>query len=1095
MEAGADLVETNTFGGTPLVLAEYGLADRAHDINLAAAHLARQAAARHQQPGRPRFVAGAMGPTTKTLSVTGGVRFDEMATAYRVQARGLIEGGVDVLLIETCLDTLNAKAAIAGARAAFRETGLELPIMLSCTIEQSGTMLGGQGVEAFFTSTEHAHPLGVGMNCSTGPEFMTEHLRALSELAWCFVSCYPNAGLPDENGQFAETPTAFAAKLERFVEQGWLNLVGGCCGTHAGHIKEVARLVEGRAPRRPRQERRLALSGTDFYQPDPATRPVLVGERTNSLGSKKFRTLLAGGRFEEASEVGRQQVRGGAQVLDICLQNPDRDELFDMEQFLRYAVRKVPVPLMFDSTDAAVIELALERCQGKSIVNSINLEDGEERFARVCPLLREYGAAVVVGCIDEDPKQGMAVTAQRKLDIARRSHELLTGKYGLEARNLIFDPLTFPAGTGDANYVGSAVQTIEGVRRIKEAFPDCSTVLGISNVSFGLPEAGREVLNSVFLYHCTKAGLDFAIVNSEKIERYASIPEAERLAAEDLLFDRRPDAVAAFAELFRDRKKSGKKKPHEFAGLTLEQRISRRIVEGTREGLLADLDLALRQYTPLQIINGPLMAGMDEVGRLFAASQLIVSEVLQSAEAMKASVSHLEPHMKKEAAAAKGRIVLATVKGDVHDIGKNLVEIILSNNGYEIVNLGIKVPSEVLIQACRQHRPDAVGLSGLLVKSAQQMVATASDLRAAGIDCPLLVGGAALTRKFTATRIAAEYRPAPVLYSKDAMEGLDLLNQLLDPARRPALLERVRSEQAELATAGPAPVDRSEPVAVAGSPLPPPSAVSHDVELPPPPDLERHVALAHPLADIARFLNPQMLYGKHLGLKGPVATLLASGDPRALELKALIDGLLETCASEGWMQARAVWQFFRAAGDGDDLVLFSADGGQEVERFRFPRQPTGERLCLADFAAPLASGRPDHVALFVTSTGAGIRERVERLKLAGEYLRCHALQALALEMAEAFAELLHARLRETWGFPDPAALTMAQRFQKHYRGVRVSFGYPACPRLEDQAKLFGLLAPADLGVVLTEGFMMDPEASVSALVFHHPAARYFNAGA
>ena len=1091
LDAGADMVETNTFGGTPLVLADYGLADRAYDINLAAARLARAAALEAQTTGRPRFVAGALGPTTKTLSVTGGTTFAEMSDSYREQVRGLTDGGVDVILIETCLDTLNAKAAVHGARRWFRESGVSLPLMLSCTIEQTGTMLAGQGVESFFTSLEHARPLSVGMNCSTGPEFMSEHLRALSELAWCHVSCYPNAGLPDEHGHFGETPDIFAAKISRFIEQGWLNIVGGCCGTHTGHIRELARLVDGKPPRRPRGERRLALSGIEFFQPDETSRPVLVGERTNSLGSKKFRDLIAEGRYEEASEVGREQVRGGAQVLDVCLQNPDRNEREDLESFLRYAVRKVQVPFMFDSTDASVLEVALARCQGKSIVNSINMEDGEERFARVCPLLREHGAAVVVGCIDEDPQQGMAVTAERKLAVARRAYDLLTGKYGIPARDLIFDPLVFPAGTGDANYLGSAEQTIEGVRLIKQALPEASTLLGISNVSFGLPEAGREVLNSVFLYHCTKAGLDFAIVNSEKVERYASIPEAERLAAEDLLFNRRPDAVAAFAAIYRGRKKSSKKKQDTLASLPLEQRITRRIVEGTREGMLADLDLALAKLSPLEIINGPLMAGMDEVGRQFAANQLIVSEVLQSAEAMKASVSHLEPLMKQETVTTKGKVLLATVKGDVHDIGKNLVEIILSNNGFQVIDLGIKTASETIVHAYRQHRPDAIGLSGLLVKSALQMVATASDLRAEGVDCPVLVGGAALTRKFTHTRIAPDYAPAPVLYARDAMEGLDLLNQLADPARRAPLLERVAEEGAgirEDAALAAAPVRVTTPFA------PGPLAMPVSVPLPPPPDLQRHVLLGQPLADLARYLNPQMLYSKHLGLKGHFPSMLEARNPKALELKALVDELLATCVSEGWMQANAVWQFFRAHAEEETLVLSAPDGGQVLERFRFPRQPAGERRCLTDLVAPRGEGRQDHVALFVVSTGAAIRQRAERLKTAGEYLRCHALQALAIEMAEGFAEMLHERLRELWGFADPPAMTMQERFQARYRGLRVSFGYPACPRLEDQEKLFALLRPEEIGVALTEGFMMEPEASVSALVFHHPEARYFNAG-
>ncbi len=1090
LEAGADIVETNSFGGTPLVLDEFALGARTYDINLAAARLARKAAEEVSTPDRPRLVAGAFGPTTKTIAVTGGITLDEMTEQYYEQARGLIDGEVDLILIETCLDTLNAKAAARGVERYFRQIGRRLPVMLSCTIELMGTMLAGQTVEAYYTSMEHTSPLSVGMNCSTGPEFMTEHLRALSDMAWTYVTCYPNAGLPDEDGNFSETPDLFASRIERFVENGWLNVVGGCCGTHKGHIAAVADLVRDRAPRRPRSGRRLSVSGIEFFQPDADNRPIIVGERTNSLGSRKFKQLIAKEKYEEASEIGRKQVRGGAQVLDICLQNPDRNELEDMERFLRYTVRKVKIPLMIDSTDAAVVELFLKRCQGKAIVNSINLEDGEERFKTICPLLAEYGAAVVVGCIDEDPDQGMAVTPERKLEVARRSYDLLTGSYGIEPRNIIFDPLVFPAGTGDENYVGSAIHTIEGVRRIKEALPDTHTILGISNVSFGLPAGGREVLNSVFLYHCTKAGLDFAIVNSEKLERYASIPQEEKKAAEDLLFARTDDAISAFAALFRDRKvKTG---ADEFAGLSLDERISKRIIEGTREGMIQDLDEALKTRRPLKIINGPLMAGMDEVGRLFGNNELIVSEVLQSAEAMKASVTHLEQFMVKEDVPSKGRLLLATVKGDVHDIGKNLVEIILSNNGFDIVNLGIKIPSDVIVKAYREHQPDAIGLSGLLVKSAQQMVSTASDLRAEGIDCPILVGGAALTRKFTHIRIAPEYGGAPVIYAKDAMDGLAIMNQLADEQERLDLLAKVDHDQQEMIAAAGSRAPRPEvgPVSTERS-----ASVPEPEELPPPPDLLRHVNRDLKLSDLLGFVNPQMLYAKHLGLKGRFAQLLEQQHSKALELKGIVDDLAAQAERHGWIQPAAVWKFFPARSDGNDLILYEDSGKTEIQRFQFLRQSGAERLCLADYTASVRSERLDHIAMFVTTAGGAVRQVADRLKAEGEYLACHALQALAIETAEAYAEALHQQLRLLWGFPDPDAMSMIERFQCKYRGIRVSFGYPACPNLEDQEKLFSLLQPQEIGVTLTDGHMMEPEASVSALAFHHRRARYFNAGA
>jgi 5-methyltetrahydrofolate--homocysteine methyltransferase len=1069
LDAGADCVSTNTFGCAPYVLAEYGLAERLHDITLAAARIAREAAG-------DRFVIGAMGPSTRSITVTRNVTFDDVLAGYETQAAALLEGGVDALLLETAQDTLNVKAAAIGVLRARRAAGRDdVPLMVSATIEPMGTMLAGQGVEALYVSLQHLGLFSIGLNCATGPEFMTDHLRSLAAVATCWTSVYPNAGLPDERGQYGETPQSLALKLKRFIDERWVNFVGGCCGTTPGHIRAIARLVVGRPPRAPATTEPQGVSGIDVLYPSDDNRPVFVGERTNVIGSRKFKELVVADRFEDAAEVGRAQVRAGAQVLDACLANPDRHEAADMDRFMRELTRRVKVPLMIDSTDAAVLELALRHSQGKAIVNSINLEDGEERFERVAPLLQAYGAAVVVGCIDEDKQQGMAVSRQRKLAIAERSYELLTRKYGIPARDLIFDPLVFPVGTGDANYIGSAVETIEGLRAIKTRFPECKTILGISNVSFGLPPAGREVLNGVFLYHCTKAGLDYAIINTERLERYPSIPEEERHLAEDLLYNRGADPVAAFAAHFRERRRTAVTRE----ALPLDDRLARYIVEGSRDGLLEDLDLKLVDTRPLDIINGPLMRGMDEVGRLFNDNQLIVAEVLQSAEAMKAAVAHLEPHMEKSESSTRGVIVLATVKGDVHDIGKNLVEIIFGNNGYRVVNLGIKVPPEDLIAAYRAHKPDAFGLSGLLVKSAQQMVVTAQDLKAAGVDIPLFVGGAALTKKFTATRIAAEYGGV-TLYAKDAMEGLDLANQLFSAVTRDGLVERVRAEQAALVAGAEA----------AGAPRPasPPVRARADVPAitpPAPPDLEPHVLRDVPLTHIYPYLNMQMLYGKHLGLRGLVTRLIEEGDPKARELQDVIDAL----KTESVLRADGLYRWYRARATGETVVLFEP-GGAEAARFTFPRQRDGERLCLADY---VREDVDDYVALFAVTCGRGVRERAEALKEQGAYLKSHALQALAIECAEAFAEMLHARLRTLWGFPDPPELTIEDKLKARYRGIRVSFGYPACPELADQTTLWRLLRPEQVGIQLTEGFMMDPEASVSALVFHHPNAKYFKA--
>jgi 5-methyltetrahydrofolate--homocysteine methyltransferase len=1084
LEAGADLISTNTFGCAPYVLGEYGLSDRCHDIALAAARICRAAVDRAFAADRPRFAIGAMGPGTRTITVTANVTFEEVREGYYRQARALIEGGMDALLLETCQDTLNVKAAAIGVRQAMAEAGVTLPLMVSGTVEPMGTMLAGQDVDALYASLEHLDLFSIGLNCATGPEFMTDHLRTLSDVATCFVTVYPNAGLPDEHGHYEETAESLAHKMRRFIDEGWVNVVGGCCGTTPDHTRALAALVAGRGPRVPASHRAPAVSGIESVYPSEDLRPVIVGERTNVIGSRRFKELIVEEKFEEASEIGRAQVRGGAQVLDVCLANPDRDEAADMDRFMDFVTRKVKAPLMIDSTDARVLELALRKCQGKALVNSINLEDGEERFERVVPLIRTYGAAVVVGCIDEDKQQGMAVTRQRKLAIAERAHELLTGKYEVPARDLIFDPLVFPVGTGDANYIGSAVETIEGVRAIKARFPGSKTILGISNVSFGLPTAGREVLNAVFLYECTKAGLDYAIVNSERLERYASIPEEERRLAEDLIYWRGADPVAAFAAHFRGRTRAAK---DTGVPLPLDQRLARYVVEGSKEGLLDDLALKLEEASALDIINGPLMKGMEEVGRLFNDNQLIVAEVLQSAEAMKAAVAYLEGFMARDENAARGTIVLATVKGDVHDIGKNLVEIILKNNGYRIVNLGIKVPPEDLIAAYHSHKPDAIGLSGLLVKSAQQMVITAQDLRAAGVEIPLFVGGAALTRKFTATRIAREYGGL-TLYAKDAMDGLDLANRLFSATSRDALVERVRAEQESLRAGA----DALEAVPAPAPAMPPArSAVSRSVPVPTPPDLEPHLLRNVPLAHVFPYLNLQMLLGRHLGVKGSVARLLEQGDPKTREINAVVEQLEREAIEQGLLRANGLYRFYEAAAAGDDLVLFEA--GAEVARFRFPRQAGGERLCLADYVREQGSGEGDYVALFAVTCGEGVRDLAERWKEAGQYLRSHALQALAIETAEAFAEMLHARLRTQWGFPDPPGLALSDKLKAHYRGIRVSFGYPACPDLADQRILFDLLRPEQIGLGLTEGFMMDPEASVSALVFHHPEAKYFKA--
>ncbi len=874
-----------------------------------------------------------------------------------------------------------------------------------------------------------------------------------------------------------------------------MNIVGGCCGTTAAHIRAIAQMAEGKAPHVVNPpSHRTYYTGIDLVEADENNRPLIVGERTNVIGSRLFKDLVAGEKWEEASEIARWQVKHGAHIVDACLQSSDRDELRDIDPFYAKLMPKIKAPVMIDSTDSVALERALTWCQGKSILNSINLEDGEEKFKHVCPLARAYGAAVVVGTIDEDKQQAQAFTRERKLAVAERSVALLTGKYGIAPEDIVIDPLVFPCATGDENYIGGAVETIEAIRLIKQNIPWVKTILGVSNISFGLPAAAREVVNSVFLYHATKAGLDLAIVNAERLERFASIPEHERRLAEDLLFNTPPPEameesnapedwrlqtreqkivinqlhIAAVTDHFR---KAGRREKKKLAELPLDERLANYIIEGTKDGLLPDLELKLNQgAAPLDIVNGPLMAGMTEVGRLFNNNELIVAEVLQSAEAMKAAVNYLEQFMEKSRTSRRGRIVLATVKGDVHDIGKNLVEIILSNNGFEVINLGIKVSPEDLIQAWRDHQPDAIGLSGLLVKSAHQMVTTASDFKDNGVRVPLLVGGAALSEKFTATRIGPAYG-SPTFYSRDAMTGLRIMQDLADPATRAAMLRTHLFAAAAPAAAESAPAVNLSAVRS--------SKVSTDIPVPPAPYLDRRVRDLPNLHELWSYINPYMLYGRHLGFKGNFTVLLHERDPKALELHEAVEKAKHE--AEKFMKPRAVWQFFPAARDGNTIHL-------PLHSFHFGRQPKPDGLCLSDY---ILEG--DHLGLFVVTAGEGVRRHAEEAKERGEFFLAHALQALALETAEGCAEWLHRRMREDWGFPDPPAMTMQERFTSRYRGKRYSFGYPACPNLDDQQGIWQLLRPEDIGVTLTEGMMMDPEASVSALVFHHPDCAYFTA--
>jgi 5-methyltetrahydrofolate--homocysteine methyltransferase len=1137
LEAGADIVETDSFGATPIVLAEYGLAVRCVELNRTAARLARQACAEIEarDAGRPRFVAGSIGPTTKALTLIGGVTFGEMVDAYSRQVEGLADGGADVLLVETCQDALNLKAALI----ACTEVAPHLPVAVSATLEPTGTTLGGQGIEGVAAMVEPWHPLWVGINCSTGPGPMTEHVRALAGLTPSFLSVVPNAGIPDGEGRYLESPDEMAATLGRFAASGWINLLGGCCGTTAEHIRRLRAVADANAPRTPPAYDPARLAGGEAVEICQEPRPLLIGERTNVLGSRKFKALVKDGRFAEAAEVGRRQVRGGAHVLDVCLADSEGDEKAAMASMIRALRRATRVPVMLDSTDPEVFSAALELLPGRPVLNSVNLEDGGERLERVARLARRFGAIVVAGCIDDHPTDGMARTAERKLEVAAHVLERLEAA-GLRRREVLVDALVFPAATGDPKFRGSAAETVRGVRLIKDTLPGALTVLGISNVSFGVPPAGREVLNAVFLHHCVQAGLDAAIVNTEQLVRFPSLSADEIGLAEAVLFDGGREAVDAFVARYRQPRARTDRAPDE---LPADERLRLMVIEGLRTGLAATLDELLARMAPLDVINGPLMAGMDEVGRLFGTGSLIVAEVLVSAEVMQAAVDYLRPHMKGESGADRGSILLATVRGDVHDIGKNLVGIILSTNGYRVVDLGVQCSSEKLIAAWREHRTDLVGLSGLLVRSAHQMVATAEDLRNSGVDVPLLVGGAALSGSFTRDRIAPAYGQ-PVHYAADAMSGLAIANQLMKPASgirgpgsgaagagtgsgvsrfandtRPKAdensgagspAERGRSGRAcgqptadeappptvhSTATsyalpAPPPPDSESRPADRASTPPPPnpePRTPSSE-PLPRPPDLARHVLRELPLDEVFAHVNAQMLLGKHLGVRGSVRRLLEAGDLRATELRKRVDALQDAAAARGWLAPTGVYRFFRAHSRDDQVIVVDL-AGRRLATLPYPRQKRPPHASAADWVRPEPDAG-DHVAIFLVTAGEGVRERAESLREEGRLLDSIALQALALETAEATAEWLHRRLRELWGFPDPPELTMEERFRARYRGIRLSFGYPACPDLEPQADVFRLLQPEEIGVRLTEGHMMDPEASVSAVVFHHPDARY-----
>ncbi|MFD2080452.1 5-methyltetrahydrofolate--homocysteine methyltransferase [Actinopolymorpha cephalotaxi] len=1095
-QAGSDCVETNTFGANFAALSEYGIADRVHELSLAGARLAREVADAYSTPDRPRWVLGSMGPGTKLPSL-GHAPYAVLRDAYQLNAAGLIEGGADALIIETSQDLLQTKAAILGAKRAIAELGADVPVIASVTVETTGAMLLGSEIGAALTALE---PLGVdviGLNCATGPAEMSEHLRYLARHSATLLSCMPNAGLPEltsDGARYPLSPEELADAHESFVADYGLALVGGCCGTTPEHIRQVVERVGGRelAPRTPQRD-----PGTSsLYQHVPFrqdTSYLAIGERTNANGSKAFREAMVAGRWEDCVDIARAQIRDGSHILDLCVDYVGRDGVADMREIASRLATASTLPIMLDSTEPPVLEAGLEAFGGRCAINSVNFEDGEgpeSRFAQIMPLVREFGAAVVALTIDEE---GQARTADTKLAIAERLIGTLTGQWGMNESDILVDCLTFTLATGQEDSRKDGIETIEAIRRLKQAHPDVQTVLGLSNISFGLNPAARQVLNSVFLHECVQAGLDAAIVHASKILPIARIPEEHREVALDLVYDRRRegyDPLTRLLELFAGVKTSDTKesRAQELAALPLGERLQRRIVDGEANGLEADLQEALDGGRPaLEIVNDELLSGMKVVGELFGSGQMQLPFVLQSAEVMKAAVAYLEPHMDKTDDEGKGTIVLATVKGDVHDIGKNLVDIILSNNGYNVVNLGIKQPVNLILDAAEEHRADAIGMSGLLVKSTVIMKENLQEINTRGKadKWPVLLGGAALTRSYVEQDLAEMY-DGEVRYARDAFEGLRLMDAVMGVKRGvpgaelPALRKRRVSAAKVTETA---PED-----------MPARSDVSTDNPVPTPPFWGDRVVKGIPLADYASMLDERALFLGQWGLKpgrgkdGPSYDELVETEGRP-RLRALLDRV----QTEGLLEAAVVYGYFPAVAKGDDLVVLG-DGGAERCRFTFPRQKRDRHLCLSDFFRPEESGETDVVGFSVVTIGSRIGEETAKLFAGNHYREYLELHGLSVQLAEALAEYWHARIRAELGYAgdDDATDLQAMIHKLGYRGARFSLGYGACPDLEDRAKIVELVRPERIGVTLSEEFQLHPEQSTDAIVLHHPEAKYFN---
>jgi 5-methyltetrahydrofolate--homocysteine methyltransferase len=1110
-EAGADVVETDTFGASRIVLVEYELQDKVHEINHAAAALAREVAAQFSN-GRKRYVAGSIGPTTKLPSL-GHISFDEMAAAIEEQALGLLDGGVDVLLIETSQDILQAKAAVVGVTEAMKKAGKRVPVQVQVTLEATGTMLLGTEIGAALTTLEPLDIDIVGMNCATGPKEMNDAVRYLGLNAPQHISVLPNAGLPQNEGGRAVyklQPQELADFHKHFITDYGVRVVGGCCGTTPAHIKAVAETCANLQPA-PRQVKLngAAASAYTMVPLDLEPKPLIVAEEMNTTTRKtEFRDLVQQGKYEEIQALAKKLVNEGSHMLDLCCAIVGEDEKGYISNVLDKVATRVPAPILLDSTEADVVEEGLKRIPGKAIINSINLEDGEKRTSKVLPMAKKYGAAVIALTIDED---GMALTADKKVAVAKRIYELAVNKYGIRPVDLIFDALTLPISTGQDDYRTAGIETLNAVKRIKEELPEVKTILGVSNISFGLNAYPRRVLNSVFMHEAVNNGLDMAIVNYSKIYPLYKIPDEEVELARKLIFHdtSNGDPLQNYMNFFSG-KTAKNEEPIHAENLSVEDKLKFCIVQGEKavgtgakkQDLPQILEEALKTYTPLDLINNVLLDGMRTVGELFGARKMQLPSVLDSAGVMKTAVAYLEPKMEKVEGSQKGTMVLATVKGDVHDIGKNLVDIILSNNGYKVINLGIKQPAEAIIKAATEHKADAIGLSGLLVKSTLEMKYVIQDLQMQGLNFPVVCGGAALTRKYVEDDLRKEYSSA-VFYAGDAFDGLHTMDDLTQsPETRAEAIKagKVVKEFARAAVAA-AEVEVSTQRS---------AAVSQAPNIPRPPFWGAKVQKGWDLKEVFQYINETALFKNQWQLK----TASQEDYVRLVQEKyrPLLGTLEEEVIREGWFEPKTVHGWWPCQSEGNDVILYEpragagaaaalfgganegagAQGYRELARFTFPRQREGRKLCISDFFSPKDSWQMDVIGLSLVTIGHKASELTHKLFQGGEYTRYLYLHGLSVETAEALAELLHRKMREELGIANEDSPRIGDLFHQKYRGSRYSFGYPACPNMEDQTKLFALLKPEEtIGVKLTTGYMLDPEQSTSAIVVHHPGAKYF----